>query len=98
MDYFFYDLKGINSRVIYMYITILVKTVYLFISQVSGERLQDHWSSGFIFYLQFQVFINIHKKENQVSLISDMRVINHCHSIHLIPLSVFYVYKQLRFE
>ena len=42
----FYDLKGINSRVIYMYITILVKTVYLFISQVSGERLQDHWSSG----------------------------------------------------
>ena len=43
----FYDLKGIKSRVIYMYITILVKTVYLFISQVSGERLQDHWSSGF---------------------------------------------------
>ena len=42
----FYDLKGIKSRVIYMYITILVKTVYLFISQVSGERLQDHWSSG----------------------------------------------------
>ena len=42
----FYDLKGIKSRVIYMYIIILVKTVYLFISQVSGERLQDHWSSG----------------------------------------------------
>ena len=42
----FYDLKGINSRVIYMYITILVKTVYLFIPQVSGERLQDQWSSG----------------------------------------------------
>ena len=32
-----------------MYITILVKIVYLFISQVSGERLQDHWSSGFIY-------------------------------------------------
>ena len=47
---FFYDLKGINSRVIYMYITILVKTVYLVISQVSGERLQDHWSSGISFY------------------------------------------------
>ena len=46
---FFYYLKGINSRVIYMYITILVKTVYLFISQVSGERLQDHWSSGLHF-------------------------------------------------
>ena len=46
---FFYDLKGINFWVIYMYITILVKTVYLVISQVSGERLQDHWSSGFLF-------------------------------------------------
>ena len=30
-----------------MYITILVKQVYWYISQVSGERLQDHWSSGF---------------------------------------------------
>ena len=29
-----------------MYITILVKQVYWSISQVSGERLQDHWSSG----------------------------------------------------
>ena len=25
----------------------LVKQVYSYISQVSGERLQDHWSSGF---------------------------------------------------
>ena len=30
-----------------MYITILVKQVYWYISQVSGERLQDHWSPGF---------------------------------------------------
>ena len=29
-----------------MYITIPVKQVYWYISQVSGERLQDHWSSG----------------------------------------------------
>ena len=50
----FYDLKGINSRVIYMYITILVKTVYLFISQVSGERLQDHWSSGITYLMVLQ--------------------------------------------
>ena len=35
--------------VIYMYITILVKQVCWFISRVSGERLQDHWSSGLIF-------------------------------------------------
>ena len=32
----------------YMYITILVKQVYLYISKVSGERLQDHWSSGLL--------------------------------------------------
>ena len=31
-----------------MYITILVKQVYWYISQVSGERLQDHWSSCLI--------------------------------------------------
>ena len=30
-----------------MYITILVKQVYWFISRVSGERLQDLWSSGY---------------------------------------------------
>ena len=28
-------------------ITIVVKQVYLYISQFSGERLQDHWSSGY---------------------------------------------------
>ena len=52
----FYDLKkkltsGVIltlPRVIYMFITILVKQVYWDISQVSGERLQDHWSSGYI--------------------------------------------------
>ena len=31
----------------YIHNTILVKPVYWYISQVSGERLQDHWSSGF---------------------------------------------------
>ena len=36
-----------------MYITILVKTIYLFISQVSGERLQDHWSSGYHYCLVY---------------------------------------------
>ena len=35
-----------------MYITILVKQVYWYIYQVSGERLQDHWSSGLLFLLK----------------------------------------------
>ena len=26
----------------------VVKQVYWYISQASGERLQDHWSSGFV--------------------------------------------------
>ena len=61
----FYDLKGINSRVIYMYITILVKTVYLFISQVSGERLQDHWSSGY-FCSKYRLW-TCYPEENNIS-------------------------------
>ena len=32
---------------IYMFMTIIVKQVYRYISQISGERLQNHWSSGF---------------------------------------------------
>ena len=37
-----------------MYITILVKQVYWYISRVSGERLQDHWSSGFFLPLKVE--------------------------------------------
>ena len=29
--------------------TIIFKHVYWYMQQISGERLQDHWSSGFIF-------------------------------------------------
>ena len=31
--------------------TIILKHVYwyMYIQQISGERLQDHWSSGFVF-------------------------------------------------
>ena len=27
--------------------TILIKHVYWYMQQISGERLQDHWSSGY---------------------------------------------------
>ena len=33
--------------------TIIFKYVYLHMKQISGERLQDHWSSGFFFRLGF---------------------------------------------
>ena len=49
-----------NGPLVYMYITILVKQVYWYISQVSGERLQDHWSSG--------VFSSPEPKAHKVSL------------------------------
>ena len=29
--------------------TIIFKHVYWYMQQISGERLQDHWSSGFLF-------------------------------------------------
>ena len=32
---------------LFMYMTIIVKQVYWYIYQTSGERLQDDWSSGF---------------------------------------------------
>ena len=41
-----------RSGVIYMYSTILVKQVYWYISRVSGELLQDHWSSGVRFLMR----------------------------------------------
>ena len=30
--------------------TIIFKYVYWHMKQISGERLQDHWSSGYSFY------------------------------------------------
>ena len=39
--------------------TIIFKYVFWYLKQISGERLQDHWSSGFlmtwIIYLLFQL-------------------------------------------
>ena len=31
--------------------TIIFKYVYWYMKQISGERLQDHWSSGLFIYL-----------------------------------------------
>ena len=42
-----------------MYITILVKQFCWYISQVSGERLQDHWSSGFDFVIVGFLHLNL---------------------------------------
>ena len=34
---------------IHIHMNIIVRPVHLYISQISGERLQDHWSSGSYF-------------------------------------------------
>ena len=35
--------------------TIIFKYVYWYMKQISGERLQDHWSSGLSFFSQFEL-------------------------------------------
>ena len=42
--------------------TIIFKHVYWYMQQISGERLQDHWSSGFLLISDFWA---------KISLISD---------------------------
>ena len=37
--------------------TIIFKYVYWYMKQISGERLQDHWSSGFFFFFFFFFFV-----------------------------------------
>ena len=37
--------------------TIIFKHVYWYMQQISGERLQDHWSSGFCILLPYIGFI-----------------------------------------
>ena len=43
--------------------TIIFKYVYWYMKQISGERLQDHWSSGFVTIcciIHYKVFIKIY--------------------------------------
>ena len=45
--------------------TIIFKYVYWYMKQISGERLQDHWSSGsYFFFDDCQVIVCDHKWHN----------------------------------
>ena len=46
----------------------LAKLVFVIISQISGERLQDHWSSGFffLFLLGMSSGVRISERSNHV--------------------------------
>ena len=37
--------------------TIIFKHVYWYMQQISGERLQDHWSSGLIFASKYRLWV-----------------------------------------
>ena len=45
--------------------TIILKHVYwyTYMQQISGERLQDHWSSGFLFWSKAYFLVN---KQNNI--------------------------------
>ena len=36
--------------------TIIFKYVYWYMKHISGERLQDHWSSGIILYIDMLAY------------------------------------------
>ena len=38
--------------------TIIFKHVYWYMQQISGERLQDHWSSGICLYMVISLMIS----------------------------------------
>ena len=40
--------RAISVPALGLYNTIIFKHVYWYMQQISGERLQDHWSSGFV--------------------------------------------------
>ena len=51
--------------------TIIFKHVYWYMQQISGERLQDHWSSGFFFRLELKFRNTIGDIRNTIGDIRD---------------------------
>ena len=44
--------------------TIIFKYVYWYMKQISGERLQDHWSSGFNMWFSLRDSLGIRQYPN----------------------------------
>ena len=44
--------------------TIIFKYVYWYMKQISGERLQDHWSSGFYDLTRFYIVFHTMQSKN----------------------------------
>ena len=60
--------------------TIIFKYVYWYMKRISGERLQDYWSSG------YRRFMNIHESKSDMICISERWEIVNYPSNYLIPV------------
>ena len=79
-----------------MGITILVKQVYWYISWVSGERLQDHWSSGWVVLMKWDQRNKTDRKRLKM-VIFKLLVLSYVHTslYFFISLSEQYQYAQV---
>ena len=74
------------SGAIYMYMTVIVKQVYWYISQISGERLQDRRSSSFNHYTRrksISMNIKIRNKFIEIKIVPCCKMQNRSNSLWL---------------
>ena len=57
MDRILIILKKEMAQGLHLLNTIIFKYVYWYMKQISGERLQDHWSSGYYFFNPCSVYL-----------------------------------------
>ena len=53
-----YSEKKKMAQGLHLLNTIIFKYVYWYMKQISGERLQDHWSSGFVVFQKSEILKN----------------------------------------
>ena len=59
--------KGLSAPALELN-TIIFKHVYWYMQLISGERLQDHWSSGFMFMFNYEFQILVFWKRRDFSV------------------------------
>ena len=76
--------------------TIIFKYVYWYMKQISGERLQDHWSSGFEALIKFEdageattLKIDFSNIQGQLTLQSRVELGSNWYSSKMLWLSLF---------
>ena len=83
--------------------TIIFKHVYWYMQQISGERLQDHWSSGYflpLLYMKSQKGDKLYQSLVFVYMYTQRKKLSHWDSAHwdlkknwlLVPTGKAYIY------